>query len=667
MMPGSHSVVIHAHFYQPPRDNPWLDQVEREPSAAPAHDWNERIEQECYRAVIAARVPGSDGQIGRILNTLEWISYDVGPTLLEWMETEAPATYFEIIAADRRSAARLQGHGNAIAMPYHHIILPLASRRDKTTEVRWGIADFRRRFGREPEGMWLPETAVDDETLDVLAAEGIKFTIVAPHQVAAPPPRGLPGRYRTGNGREIALFVYDGPISHDVAFGPLIRDANAWIDRLQAPDATGRRPALRSVATDGETYGHHHHFGEMALAATIEALRHAPDARIENYAAFLARTPATTEVELVAPSSWSCSHGVERWRSDCGCRVHNDPSTSQAWRAPLRQALDWLAAELHQHFVTEARRFFPDPWGARDAFAILGAPTDVPVRGRELLEMERHVLRMFTSCGWFFDDLGGIETLQVLKYAARAVELVGSSGVELERGLVERLRAARSNEPPLGTGADLYRRQVKPHWHGPDRVAAGFAAVTTLEPERARHVVGAYLVGTNSAGALEVQHRRTGHVFRYHATVHRLPGFRLEVDLIPLPSGQAQTLSLEAFPERERALVQETLRREALREVLPAESLVRLAHGSTTYPKALADALLRLLPETPGAPGELDVPRIDRVLDLLTLEAQHIPFDAQTRLYRLYERGDGELRRLIRPLLSRFGFSIDLQSDRETI
>ena len=257
------SVVVHGHFYQPPREDPWLDEVEREPSAAPFHDWNERIEQECYRAVVAARLSEAAGRITRIVNTLTSISFDFGPTLLEWMERSAPATYEAVLEADRLSCERHDGHGNAIAMPYHHSILPLCSRRDKTTEVRWGIADFRRRFQREPEGMWLPETAVDDDTLDVLAAEGIRFTILAPHQVTPLPARGSSGRYRTAGGRTITLFVYDGGISHDIAFGPLLQDARAWTARMAPGEAVAGPAGLTLVATDGETYGHHHRFGEI--------------------------------------------------------------------------------------------------------------------------------------------------------------------------------------------------------------------------------------------------------------------------------------------------------------------------------------------------------------------------------------------------------------------
>lgn len=410
------SIVIHGHFYQPPRDDPWTGTIPPEPSAAPYHDWNERIEQESY-----ARVAGS----------LPLLSFDFGPTLLEWMEEHAAATYAAVLAADR---------GNAVAMPYHHIILPLASRRDKETEVRWGIADFRRRFGREPEGMWLPETAVDEETLDVLAAAGIRFTILAPHQVERAPARGLPGWHRTagGGGGRIAVCLYDGAISHDVAFGPLVRDPAAWVERLTSGAAD-----LVAVATDGETYGHHHKGGDVTLARMLDTLERRADVRVENFAAFLARHPPQEDVRLVSPSSWSCPHGVERWRSECGCRVHGERATHQRWRAPLRNALDWLAAELHALFERDGRA--------------------MP------LELERHMLRMFTSCGWFFDDVAGIESVIVLRSAARAIELGGGAeAARLEAGLLERLALAPSNDPAVGTARELYLERVKP----PPRVAS---------------------------------------------------------------------------------------------------------------------------------------------------------------------------------------------------
>ena len=402
------SVVIHGHFYQPPRDDPWTGVIPVEANAAPFHDWNERIERECYAPVAPS---------------LASMSFDFGPTLLDWMERHAAGTYAHVVAAARS--------GGAVAMPYHHLILPLAPRHDKVTEVRWGIADFKRRFGREPEGMWLPETAVDDETLDVLAAEGIRFTILAPHQVERVPAGGLPGWYRTSGGRRIALFTYDGAMSHDVAFGPLVRDADAWVARL-----TAGSNELVAVATDGETYGHHHKGGDAVLARVLETLKRRSDVKVENFTSFLARRPPEEEVRLVAPSSWSCPHGVERWRAECGCRSAPERATQQRWRAPLRAALEWLSEEVRAVFQRAGRV----------------VPT----------ALQHQLLRMFTSCGWFFDDIAGLESVIVLRSAARAIELAGpSEAPRLEAGLLERLALAPSNDPAVGSGRELYLQRVK--------------------------------------------------------------------------------------------------------------------------------------------------------------------------------------------------------------
>jgi alpha-amylase/alpha-mannosidase (GH57 family) len=462
------SVVIHGHFYQPPRDDPWQGTIATEPSAAPFHDWNERIEHECY---------------SRVIRSLRSMSFDFGPTLLAWMEDTAPATYAAVLAADRAGSFERGGHGGAIAMPYHHAILPLSPRRDKTTEVRWGVADFRRRFGRQPEGMWLPETAVDDETLDVLAAEGIRFTILAPHQVERVPVGGLAGWYRTTGGRRIALFLYDGALSHGVAFGSLLRDPAAWLERLTArpPASIGTTPAtdLLAMAMDGETFGHHHRNGDVVLAGVLDALAQRGNVRADNFASVLSRYPPREEVRLVAPSSWSCSHGVDRWRTDCGCRAAPERPTHQRWRAPLREALDWLSAGLHGVFEREGGALLTDPWAARDAYgAVLGTvgtplegflsewlrrPDDPAARTRafELLELERHALRMFTSCGWFFDDIAGIESEIVLRSAARAIELAGADAPRLESGLLERLASAPSNDPDVASGRDVYLQRGK--------------------------------------------------------------------------------------------------------------------------------------------------------------------------------------------------------------
>lgn len=489
------SIVLHGHFYQPPREDPWTGVVPRQPSAAPYHDWNERVDAECYTPIVSSRVLADGDGPERTLNALEWMSFDFGPTLLHWLERHSPDTYGAILDADRRSVRRLGGHGNAIAMPYHHPILPLTTPRDRATEIRWGIADFRARFRREPEGMWLPETAVDDATLDALAAEGILFTVLAPHQVDPVPADGRPARYVTGGGREIALFVYDGALSHAIAFGELLRDGVAWAEAMAGEDDP---PALRSIATDGETFGHHHEFAEMALAKAIVRLRGKRAVRLESYASYLAREGTGPTVGLVEPTAWSCAHGVERWRSDCGCRADTSRATSQAWRAPLRSALEWLARGLHGVFERETAAWPGDAWEVRDAYgavvaggAVGGAQPrpagrlvggDEPagaadfVRSRlgaeageadvrravELLEMERNALRLFTSCAWFFDDIGSIEPRQALRYAERALELAGADGGPLRAGLIERLEAAESNDTRVGTGADVFRRVREP-------------------------------------------------------------------------------------------------------------------------------------------------------------------------------------------------------------
>ena len=473
----SRSVVVHGHFYQPPRENPWTGIVDPEPTAAPFHDWNQRIESECYGPVGNARVLAPDGTVAHHDNLYASMSFDVGPTLFEWMEPNAPVTYARILEADKLSVARL-GYGNAIAMPYHHTILPLASRRDKVTEVRWGIADFRRRFKREPEGMWLPETAMDEETLEVLAEAGIQFTILAPHQVETTSEHGLPLRFRAAKGREIALCIYDQQLSGGLAFGSLIADGALLANRL-APAATvaSNHPIITAAAVDGETFGHHHHFGEMALARAFRILGEQGDVRIENFASFLARNPPTTDAELVLPSSWSCTHGVERWRSDCGCRLAPEKNTSQIYRASLRDGLEWLAGELHKIFEHEGKELFTvDPWLVRDAYGETGSSEAEALafvaasitrrndgarveRGAELLAMEEAALSMFTSCAWFFDDIARIETIQVLKYAAFAIELSGDA-TRLETGLLKHIGEVKSNDPAEGTGRDIWHTKV---------------------------------------------------------------------------------------------------------------------------------------------------------------------------------------------------------------
>jgi hypothetical protein len=659
------AVVIHAHFYQPPREDPWLDEIPREASAAPFHDWNARIERECYRAVTAARIAAPNGRIAHIVNTLEHVSFDAGPTLMAWLARSAPETYRRFLAADRLSAARLHGHGNAIAAPYHHVILPLAGRRDKRTEILWGLADFRQRFGRDATGCWLPETAVDDESLDVLAECGIAFTILAPHQVAGAPPRGHPGRYRTSAGRDIALAIYDGPLSHDVAFGPLVRDAARWAAAVAAADAD-----LVGLATDGETYGHHHRFGEMALAAVLAELDSRPRTRVENFAAWLARHPAAHPVTLRAPSSWSCAHGIERWRADCGCRLDGATWPSQAWRRPLREALTGLQDGLHAGFAEEGATLFRDAWDARDAYGevLSGAVALeafleewVPAgsaprhaRAAALLEMERYALGMMTSCGWFFDDVSGLESIQMLRYAARALELAGPDGAALEAPFVTRLADAASNRPEVGTARDLYRARVAPLRAGPARVAAGAVAARTLGMSGMEAVPDGYEIEEPEEGAVTVRHRRTGLAVRVPVAVARpRPG---RVEIVAGDDAARVAVPLAALPEAGRDLVLARLRREVMDLWLTDAEQAALCGGEppgAVVERALARAIAALETDT----GPIAAAQVLDLLDLADLWELPVPFDAQTAFADLHARVPAEGRARLAGVANRLGFA----------
>ncbi|HZF04621.1 MAG TPA: DUF3536 domain-containing protein [Patescibacteria group bacterium] len=515
-MSSGRFVTIHGHFYQPPRENPWLETVEVQDAAAPFHDWNERITAECYAPNTAARRVDDDNRILDVVNNFEKISFNVGPTLFAWLERQAPEVYRKILAADRASVPARGGHGNAIAQVYNHMILPLASRRDKVTQVAWGLADFRARFGREPEGMWLPETAVDTETLEVLADAGVTFTILAPDQAARVRPTGAerweatnggvdpsrPYRWRGPGGHELVLFFYDGPVSRAVAFENLLEDGRRLVTRLRDAFGDAREGAqLVHCATDGESYGHHRRFGEMALAAAVRQLETDGDVTLTNYGAFLAAHPPTHEAEIHERSSWSCPHGVERWRSDCGCRFRGD--THQRWRGPLRESLDWLRDEIDAFYETRAAIWLKDPWEARDDYvnvlldrspqrldAFFGRhqrlsldPT-ARLEARRLLELQRNRLLMYTSCGWFFDELSAIEPVQILRYAAMALQyLADLGGPRLEDEFVRRLVTAPTNVAAYPDGGVVWKRLIRPAVVDLRRVIAHYA-ITGLVEER---------------------------------------------------------------------------------------------------------------------------------------------------------------------------------------
>lgn len=507
------ALSLHGHFYQPPREHPWLGVVEPEASAAPHRDWNTRITTECYAPNAAARVLDGAGRLAALVNNYEWTSFNFGPTLLAWLAPHAPDVLAALRRADAASQART-GHGSAWAQAYGHPILPLSTARDVRTQVFWGRADFEHRFGRAPDGMWLPEMAVDRAALLALADAGVTLTILAPHQARRVRPLGGPDtawtavtpdtldtrrvyRCLVGAGRAVDVVFRDAGISHDVAFGPLLHDGAGLVARLRAALAEGPKDGLLTVAVDGETYGHHHRFGEMALAFALRALAGDPEVALLPPAAYRDVAPPTHEVDIVERTSWSCPHGVERWRADCGCHVGGPPTWNQAWRAPLRAAIDWLRDELVSVYEARAGDVLRDPWGARDRYVacvLEPARTDAFIAeeartspspdarraARHALELARHALLMQTSCGWFFDDLTGIEPVQVLRYAARAIELAAGFGSRLESDFCARLEPARSNSPGGPNGAELYRRAARRKAGTPARIAASTAMLALL-------------------------------------------------------------------------------------------------------------------------------------------------------------------------------------------
>lgn len=507
-------VCIHGHFYQPPRENAWLETIEVQDSAAPYHDWNERINEECYAPNATARVLNDRRHISTISNNYARISWNFGPTLLGWLEEHDPATYERLRRADRESADRFGGHGNALAQSYNHIIMPLANARDKQTQIYWGVADFKARFDRDPEGMWLSETAVDTATLEALVDNGIRFTVLAPRQCKAIKHQDTDGwhavnggvdsrrayRCRLPSGRCIDLFFYDGDISKAVAFEGVLNDGKLLADRLRNSLDRNDDVQIAQIATDGESYGHHHKKGEMALAACLDAIDNDPNYELINYGRFLELFPPDWEAQIYDNSSWSCVHGVERWRSDCGCHTGGQAGWNQAWRGPLREALDSVRDRLAPIFETEGGALFKDPWATRNAYirvilnrdevasddflaeqALGGHPdAEVKVRMLRLLEMQRHAMLMYTSCAWFFNEVTGIETLQVLQYANRALHLCEViTGKDHQPAFLTRLEQMPSNV--TDNAAVSYRADVMPNRVGLRRVGMHFAAASLFE------------------------------------------------------------------------------------------------------------------------------------------------------------------------------------------
>jgi alpha-amylase/alpha-mannosidase (GH57 family) len=539
-------ICIHCHFYQPPRENPWLEAVEVQDSAYPYHDWNQRVTAECYGPNSAARILDGEGRIANIVNNYSKISFNVGPTLLSWLEDNAADVYRRILYADKVSQEAHSGHGSAMAQAYNHMIMPLANARDKRTQVLWGLADFESRFGRKPEGMWLPETAVDLETLDIMAELGIRYTILSPFQARRARRIGrkawrdleggqvdpsMPYSIRLPSGRKITLFFYDGPVSQAVAFQKLLDKGEYLAARLtQAFSEERDWPQLVHIATDGETYGHHRAHGDMALAYAVEHIEANEIAKLTNYGEYLERHPPFREAEIFENSSWSCVHGVERWRGNCGCNSGMHAGWNQEWRAPLREALDWLRDVLASQYEQRGGQLFRDAWAARDRYidvllnrasynvrAFLEREQAYPlseieaIQACKLLEIQRHAMLMYTSCGWFFDELSGIETVQVLKYAARALQLSEELfGAPLEASFLERLEKAKSNLPENSNGRRVYEKFVQPVKVTLEQVGAHYAVSSLFENYRTESRTYCYTVAREDFRLLSSGEARLG-------------------------------------------------------------------------------------------------------------------------------------------------------------
>jgi alpha-amylase/alpha-mannosidase (GH57 family) len=746
-------LCIHGHFYQPPRENPWLSRIDRQDNAHPYHDWNARIDAECYGANARARILDHEDQVAAIVNNYARISFNFGPTLLSWLEASSPRTYVAILEADRE-AIRTLGHGAAMAQTYNHMIFPLASERDKQTQVVWGLADFRKRFGRAPKGMWLAETAVCSDSLRALARNGVEFTVLSPRQAAAVRPLGgatwdlvtestvdttTPYTIDRGGGLAITVFFYDGPLSQAVAFERLLANGGTFADRLVRSHPSRVGDHLIHIATDGETYGHHHRFGDMALAYALDRIDRSGDVKLTNYETYLATHPPTLEAKIHERTAWSCSHGVGRWETDCGCRTRAD--SSQAWRRPLREALDWLREGLDATFgaMTE---LFDDPWRARDRYvdvvldrssdnvgAFLDAHTlartkEDRTRALIALEMQHHRMLMYTSCGWFFDDVDGLEPIQILRYAARALELhrrLDLLGAGLEEGFLARLSTARATTRGAPSAVDVYRRAVADARVDPKGFASTFAVLAAFggappsSPALAlvdREVTAQRTNGSRFAeGSVTVRDDLLLESHRFHFAVLGEGGSKLVgvVSERPLPKlgelyrdndleGVAERMrslgisltGIKGLPIDERALVVEEILSDAVREAEAAyrhvftsnaSLLAELAEVGVRPPRALSAAtrvvleadLLRALRRDPPDTRATRNVLAEALSENVTIDREAAAFELSLALARTATRleldplDDAELGRLgdLIAIGRRLGTQVDLSRTQD--
>ena len=659
-------LCIHGHFYQPPRENPWLDIIEYQPSASPYHDWNEKITRQCYGPNCCARIHDAKGKILKLLSNYEYMSFDFGPTLLSWLEKYHPWVYEKILEADSLSQNRYGGHGNAISQAYNHIIMPMASRRDKITQIRWGIKDFEARFKRKPEGMWLPETAVDYETLELLSKEEIKFTILSPMQAEAIRPIGgksydwidvrgglidtkRPYRVFLESGQYIDIFFFEPHISKAVAFEKVLYSGEAFLSLIMNSFDSGKIQ-LVNIATDGETFGHHFKFGDLALSWLFDHISNRHDIQLINYGYFLELYPPEYEVRIIENTSWSCVHGVKRWRDNCGCNVSHREGWNQAWRRPLRDALNELSIKLANIYEKEGRKIFADPWKARDDYiSILLDPSDENKKdfftrhevkeedkkdAMMLLESQRMSMYMFTSCGWFFDDISGIESIQILRYAYRAAELVKVwVDEDIEKRLIARLRDAKSNIPEYGNGERIYKRFVKSARVDPVFVAAGLSIFSLFLDDPLisyplRHMIKGFDVindGKKIRGRIIVQDPKIGieYGFNYWA-IKDIPICHIEdssygiSDLIP--DIQYRFFELISDPVDElflRIIASDFLKQKELMKICYEASISKFNLRNHHLKRRLEEYLIENLRRFEMKPKKESVKEISRLLSLL--------------------------------------------------
>ncbi len=640
-------VVIHGHFYQPPRENPWSGILPRQESAAPAHDWNERIADECYRPNARSRIMGAGSLIEEISNNYAFINFDFGPTLLTWLERNARDVYDSILEGDRLSVGLQGGHGNAIAQVYNHLIMPLANYRDKRTQIVWGLRDFEWRFGRKSESIWLSETAINLDTVKMLIEFGIRYVILSPYQALRTRPLDRSRHWSDASGgkvdprkpyrfylkdarrhrrlnRSIDVFFYDGHLASDVSFNHLLRSAGTFRDRLQKAGGDPKGDGFVNVATDGEVYGHHEPFGDMCLAYLTR--REAPPhgMTFTNYGRYLDLHPPVDEVDLNfgerdEGTAWSCAHGVGRWERDCGCQTGGAAEWDQRWRTPLRRGFDMVRDRIIETYLEQVSPLVDDPWATRDdyilvlldpspsarqAFIDQHARRDLDRSERQrlwcLLESQRFAMFMFTSCGWFFADISGIETVQNMAYACRAIELAAPwQSYDVEEMLLDYLAEAASNIPAHGNGADIYRRYARPQRIRPERVAGGMAlgaavldeqpggaelnySVRTLAYQKGPIAEGAGSEGTAHRSLLALTHAETEQVHHYFAHVfYNGPG---RIRCYVLPVEEDPTTYAQAPPPHDEATLQESggIRRYTLRNLVAEgrERIIRTAYDS---------------------------------------------------------------------------------------